>query len=111
VVGVFSTAMDIIIPIFWATCAVSGWRLLEYIREGHPTTWSRLGRLNLQDAYKNPDKWNIYWANAIFVYWSRDYIELRDARLAKQIWLVRAEVVCWCGLLTVDMILKTHGGR
>ena len=110
-INVFSIAMDVAIPIFWAVCAVSVCRLLEYIRQEHPITWIRLGRLNLYDFHKRPDIWSVSWANSKFVYWSRDYIELHDARLAKQIWRVRAGLMCWCVLLVVDMILKVHGEK
>ena len=110
-VSAFSTAMDIVIPGYWCVCAVTLWRLLVYIRQRHPTTWASLGHLTIPDTFKDPNRGRIYWANSRFVFWSLDYSELHDARLTKQIWLVRAETVCWFALLTVDFILKAHGGR
>ena len=106
-----SIEMRFAIITLWAVSFLSVWRLLEYIRTVHPPTWARLGRLSLLNTPTRPDKWSVYIANSKFVFWGSEYTELKDPRLTKQIWLVRAESVCWFALLITDMLINVKGGR
>jgi hypothetical protein len=70
--------------------------LWRYLRDHHRSTWEWLGCPNILAPDLRAMQWSLY---SIWLIFSGRYATLQDPRVARTVWLIRAEFAAVMGLI------------